>query len=102
MYDLARDLKVAPSVLNDIADSLEQAKYIVKIVDGTTTSYTLACPPEHITIGDILYNLKMTGGFRSKHLNRNDKYKNIIYQNKAITPKDYNTTLFSSVMNKKK
>ena len=102
MYDLARDLRVAPSVLNDIADSLEQAKYIVKIVEGTTTSYTLACPPEHITIGDILYNLKMTGGFRSKHFNRNDKYKNIIYQNKAIPAKDYNTTLLALVENKKK
>ncbi|MEI0593383.1 YhjD/YihY/BrkB family envelope integrity protein [Brachyspira pilosicoli] len=102
MYDLARDLRVAPSVLNDIADSLEKANYIVKIVEGTTTSYTLACPPEHITIGDILYKLKMTGGFRAKHFNRNDKYKNIIYQNKAISAKDYNTTLLALVESKKK
>lgn len=102
MYDLARDLRVAPSVLNDIADSLEEAQYIVKIVNGSTTSYTLACPPEHITIGDILYKLKMTGGFRAKHFNRNDKYKNIIYQNKAISAKDYNTTLLALVKSKKK
>lgn len=102
MYDLARDLRVAPSVLNDIADSLEEAQYIVKIVNGSTTSYTLACPPEHITIGDILYKLKMTGGFRAKHFNRNDKYKNIIYQNKAISAKDYNTTLLALVESKKK
>lgn len=102
MYDLARDLRVAPSVLNDIADSLEKANYIVKIVEGTTTSYTLACPPEHITIGDILYKLRMTGGFRAKHFNRNDKYKNIIYQNKAISAKDYNTTLLALVESKKK
>ena len=77
MYDLARDLRVAPSVLNDIADSLEEAQYIVKIVNGSTTSYTLACPPEH-------------------------KYKNIIYQNKAISAKDYNTTLLALVESKKK
>ena len=102
MYDLARDLRVAPSVLNDIADSLEEAQYIVKIVNGSTTSYTLACPPEHITIGDILYKLRMTGGFRAKHFNRNDKYKNIIYQNKAISAKDYNTTLLALVESKKK
>lgn len=102
MYDLARDLRVAPSVLNDIADSLEEAQYIVKIVNGSTTSYTLACPPKHITIGDILYKLRMTGGFRAKHFNRNDKYKNIIYQNKAISAKDYNTTLLALVESKKK
>ncbi len=102
MYDLARDLRVAPSVLNDIADSLEEAQYIVKIVNGSTTSYTLAYPPKHITIGDILYKLRMTGGFRAKHFNRNDKYKNIIYQNKAISAKDYNTTLLALVESKKK
>lgn len=102
MYDLARDLRVAPSVLNDIADSLEEAQYIVKIVNGSTTSYTLACPPKHITIGDILYKLRITGGFRAKHFNRNDKYKNIIYQNKAISAKDYNTTLLALVESKKK
>ena len=93
MYELAKELRTAPTTITEISDALEKYMYVIKIVNGSNISYTLGCQPESITIGDILYSLRMDGGFRSKNINSNDKYKNIIYQNKAISIKDYNTNL---------
>ena len=93
MYELAKELRTAPTTITEISDALEKSMFVIKIVNGSNISYTLGCQPESITIGDILYSLRMDGGFRSKNINSNDKYKNIIYQNKAISIKDYNTNL---------
>ena len=93
MYELAKELKTAPAIINEISEPLEKSMYVIKIVNGSNISYSLGCQPESITIGDIIHALKMDGGFRNKNLNSNDKYKSIIYQNKAITNKDYNTNL---------
>ena len=97
MYELAKELKTAPTIINEISEPLEKSMYVIKVVNGSNISYSLGCQPESITIGDIIHALKMDGGFRNKNLNSNDKYKNIIYQNKAITTKDYNTNLLNLV-----
>ena len=73
--------------------------YIIKTVDGSKISYILGCPPESITIGNILYSLKMNGGFRHKN-SINDKYKKLIYENKTISNRDYNKDLYHLVVNK--
>ena len=93
MYELAKELRTAPTIITEISEPLEKSMYVIKIVNGSNISYSLGCQPESITIGDIIHALKMDGGFRNKNLNSNDKYKSIIYQNKAITNKDYNTNL---------
>ena len=97
MYELAKELKTAPTIINEISEPLEKSMYVIKVVNGSNISYSLGCQPESITIGDIIHALKMDGGFRNKNLNSNDKYKNIIYQNKAISNKDYNTNLSNLV-----
>ena len=97
MYELAKELKTAPTIINEISEPVEKSMYVIKVVNGSNISYSLVCQPESITIGDIIHALKMDGGFRNKNLNSNDKYKNIIYQNKAITTKDYNTNLLNLV-----
>ena len=97
MYELAKELKTAPTIINEISEPLEKSMYVIKVVNGSNISYSLGCQPESITIGDIIHALKMDGGFRNKNLNSNDKYKNIIYQNKSITTKDYNTNLLNLV-----
>ena len=99
VYELAKELKTPPTIINEISESLEKAMYIIKTVDGSKISYILGCPPESITIGDILYSLKMNGGFRHKN-SINDKYKKLIYENKTISNKDYNKDLYHSVVNK--
>ena len=99
VYELAKELKTPPTIINEISESLEKAMYIIKTVDGSKISYILGCPPESITIGDILYSLKMNGGFRHKN-SINDKYKKLIYENKTISTKDYNKDLYNSVVNK--
>lgn len=93
MYELAKELRTAPNTITEISDILEKSMYVIKIVNGSNISYSLGCQPESITIGDILYSLRMDGGFRNKNTNTNDKYKVIIYQNKAMSIKDYNTNL---------
>ena len=99
VYELAKELKTPPTIINEISESLEKAMYIIKTVDGSKISYILGCPPESITIGDILYSLKMNGGFRHKN-SINDKSKKLIYENKTISTKDYNKDLYNSVVNK--
>ena len=99
VYELAKELKTPPTIINEISESLEKAMYIIKTVDGSKISYILGCPPESITIGDILYSLKMNGGFRHKN-SINDKYKKLIYENKTISNKDYNKDLYHLVVNK--
>ena len=76
--------------------------YVIKVSNGPNISYSLGCPPESITIGDILHSLKMEGGFRNKNMRTEDKYKNLIYKNKEISRKDYNTNLFTLVYYKNK
>ena len=104
VYELAKELKTPPTIINEISESLEKAMYIIKTVDGSKISYILGCPPESITIGDILYSLKMNGGFRHKNSisdkYNDDKYKKLIYQNKTISNKDYNRDLYHLVINK--
>ena len=104
VYELAKELKTPPTIINEISESLEKAMYIIKTVDGSKISYILGCPPESITIGDILYSLKMNGGFRHKNSisdkYNDDKYKKLIYQNKTISNKDYNRDLYHLVVNK--
>ena len=104
VYELAKELKTPPTIINEISESLEKAMYIIKTVDGSKISYILGCPPESITIGDILYSLKMNGGFRHKNSisdkYNDDKYKKLIYQNKTISNKDYNKDLYHLVVNK--
>lgn len=104
VYELAKELKTPPTIINEISESLEKAMYIIKTVDGSKISYILGCPPESITIGDILYSLKMNGGFRHKNSisdkYNDDKYKKLIYQNKTISNKDYNKDLYHLVINK--
>lgn len=99
VYELAKELKTPPTIINEISESLEKAMYIIKTVDGSKISYILGCPPESITIGDILYSLKMNGGFRHKN-SINDKYKKLIYENKTISTRDYNQNLYHLVINK--
>ena len=99
VYELAKELKTPPTIINEISESLEKAMYIIKTVDGSKISYILGCPPESITIGDILYSLKMNGGFRHKN-SINDKYKKLIYENKTISNRDYNQNLYHLVINK--
>ena len=99
VYELAKELKTPPTIINEISESLEKAMYIIKTVDGSKISYILGCPPESITIGDILYSLKMNGGFRHKN-SINDKYKKLIYENKTISNRDYNQNLYHLVVNK--
>ncbi|MEI0476358.1 YhjD/YihY/BrkB family envelope integrity protein [Brachyspira pulli] len=93
MYELARELRTPPTIITEISEALEKSMYVIKIVEGANVSYILACQPESITIGDILHSLKMNGGFRNKNHSSYDKFKTMIYQNKTITNKDYNTTL---------
>ena len=93
MYELAKELRTPPTIITEISEALEKAVYVIKIVDGPNISYSLACQPESITIGDILHTLKMDGGFRNKNINTHYTYKNIIYKNRAISNKDYNTDL---------
>ena len=93
MYELAKELRTPPTIITEISEALEKAVYVIKIVDGSNISYSLACQPESITIGDILHTLKMDGGFRNKNINTHYTYKNIIYKNRAISNKDYNTDL---------
>lgn len=101
VYELAKELKTAPTIINEISESLEKSMYIIKTVEGSKISYILGCPPESITVGDILYSLRMNGGFRHISYNKDeDKYRKLIYQNKAISNKDYNKDLYSLVMNK--
>ena len=104
VYELAKELKTPPTIINEISESLEKAMYIIKTVDGSKISYILGCPPESITIGDILYSLKMNGGFRHKNSisdkYNDDKYKKLIYENKTISNKDYNKDLYHLVVNK--
>ena len=99
VYELAKELKTPPTIINEISESLEKAMYIIKTVDGSKISYILGCPPESITVGDILYSLKMNGGFRHKN-STNDKYKKLIYENKTISNRDYNQNLYHLVVNK--
>ena len=99
VYELAKELKTPPTIINEISESLEKAMYIIKTVDGSKISYILGCPPESITIGDILYSLKMNGGFRHKN-SINDKYKKLIYENKTMSNRDYNKDLYHLVVNK--
>ena len=104
VYELAKELKTPPTIINEISESLEKAMYIIKTVDGSKISYILGCPPESITVGDILYSLKMNGGFRHKNSisdkYNDDKYKKLIYENKTISNKDYNKDLYHLVVNK--
>lgn len=100
IYELAKELKTPPTIINEISESLEKSMYIIKTVDGSKISYILGCPPESITVGDILYSLKMNGGFRNKNLYPDDKYKKLIYENKTISNKDYNKDLYHLVVNK--
>ena len=100
VYELAKELKTPPTIINEISESLEKSKFVVKIAEGSKISYILGCPPESITIGDILYSLKMNGGFRHKNISANDKYKKLIYENKAITNKDYNKDLYHLIVGK--
>lgn len=105
VYELAKELKTPPTIINEISESLEKAMYIIKTVDGSKISYILGCPPESITVGDILYSLKMNGGFRHKNMSisdkyNDDKYKKLIYENKTISTKDYNKDLYRLVVNK--
>ena len=100
IYELAKELKTPPTIINEISESLEKSMYIIKTVDGSKISYILGCPPESITVGDILYSLKMNGGFRNKNLSPDDKYKKLIYENKTISNKDYNKDLYHLVVNK--
>ncbi|WP_142950345.1 YihY/virulence factor BrkB family protein [Brachyspira hampsonii] len=100
MYELGRELRTAPTTITEISEPLEKAMYIIKISNGSNISYSLGCQPETITIGDILYALRMSGGFRNKNANSYDKYKNLIYKNKEIPRKDYNTNLLYLVNSK--
>lgn len=100
VYELAKELKTSPTIINEISESLEKSMFIIKTVEGSKISYILGCPPESITIGDILYSLKMNGGFRHKNISTNDKYKKIIYANKAMANKDYNKDLYHLVVGK--
>ncbi|ASJ22740.1 ribonuclease BN [Brachyspira hampsonii] len=100
MYELGRELRTAPTTITEISEPLEKAMYIIKISNGSNISYSLGCQPETITIGDILYSLKMSGGFRNRSVNSYDKYKSLIYKNKEIPKKDYNTNLLDLVNNK--
>ena len=100
IYELAKELKTPPTIINEISESLEKSMYIIKTVDGSKISYILGCPPESITVGDILYSLKMNGGFRNKNLSPDDIYKKLIYENKTISNKDYNKDLYHLVINK--
>ena len=93
MYELAKELRTPPTIITEISEALEKSMYVIKIVERANISYILACQPESITIGDILHSLKMNGGFRNKNHSSYDKFKTMIYQNKTITNKDYNTTL---------
>ncbi len=102
MYELGRELRTAPAIITEISEPLEKAMYIIKISRGSNTLYSLGCQPETITIGDILYAVRMEGGFRNKTINTNDKYKSLIYRNKEISKKDYNTNLLKLVNNKNK
>lgn len=100
VYELAKELKTSPTIINEISESLEKSMFIIKTVEGSKISYILGCPPESITIGDILYSLKMNGGFRHKNISTNDKYKKLIYENKAMANKDYNKDLYHLVVGK--
>ncbi|WP_300367744.1 YihY/virulence factor BrkB family protein [Brachyspira sp.] len=102
MYELAKELRTAPTVITEISEPLEKAMFVIKISNNSKTSYSLGCQPESITIGDILYALKMEGGFRNKNIKTDDKYKNLIYKNKEISKKDYNTNLLTLVYYKNK
>ncbi|WP_295155535.1 YihY/virulence factor BrkB family protein [uncultured Brachyspira sp.] len=102
MYELAKELRTAPTIITEISIPLEKAMYVIKITNNSNTSYSLGCQPESITIGDILYALKMEGGFRNKNIKTNDKYKNLIYQNREISKRDWNTNLLTLVYYKNK
>ncbi|MEI0516873.1 YihY/virulence factor BrkB family protein [Brachyspira murdochii] len=102
MYELAKELRTAPNTITEISNALEKSMFVIKIVNGSNISYSLGSQPESITIGDILYSLRMDGGFRSKNINSSDKYKSMIYKNKAISIKDYNTNLLHLVYYKNK
>lgn len=102
MYELAKELRTAPTIITEISEPLEKSMYVIKVSNGPNISYSLGCPPESITIGDILHSLKMEGGFRNKNMRTEDKYKNLIYKNKEISRKDYNTNLFTLVYYKNK
>lgn len=102
IHELAKELKTAPVIINEISDPLEKSMYVIKIVNGSNISYSLACQPESITIGDIIYTLKMDGGFRNKNTSSNYIYKNIIFKNKAISSRDYNKNLLSVINSKLK
>ena len=101
MYELAKELRTAPTIITEISEPLEKSMYVIKISNGPNISYSLGCQPESIRIGDILYSIRMEGGFRNKSIKTDDKYKNIIYQNREISKKDYNTNLLDLVNHKK-
>ncbi|MEI0702255.1 YihY/virulence factor BrkB family protein [Brachyspira intermedia] len=101
MYELAKELRTAPTIITEISEPLEKSMYVIKISNGPNISYSLGCQPESIRIGDILYCVRMEGGFRNKSIKTDDKYKNIIYQNREISKKDYNTNLLDLVKYKK-
>ncbi|MEI0797904.1 YhjD/YihY/BrkB family envelope integrity protein [Brachyspira intermedia] len=101
MYELAKELRTAPTIITEISEPLEKSMYVIKISNGANISYSLGCQPESIRIGDILYCVRMEGGFRNKSIKTDDKYKNIIYQNREISKKDYNTNLLDLVNYKK-
>ncbi|WP_173425802.1 YhjD/YihY/BrkB family envelope integrity protein [Brachyspira hyodysenteriae] len=95
MYELAKELRTAPTIITEISEPLEKSMYVIKISNGPNISYSLGCPPESITIGDVLYSLRMEGGFRNKTIKTDDKYKNLLYKNKEISRKDYNTNFLN-------
>ena len=100
MYELAKELTTAPTIITEISEPLEKSMYVIKISNGPNISYSLGCPPESISIGDILYALRMEGGFRNKSIKSDDKYKNLLYKNKEISRKDYNTN-FLDILHQK-
>ncbi|MEI0508113.1 YhjD/YihY/BrkB family envelope integrity protein [Brachyspira intermedia] len=100
MYELAKELRTAPTIITEISEPLEKSMYVIKISNGPNISYSLGCPPESISIGDILYALRMEGGFRNKNIKSDDKYKNLLYKNKEISRKDYNTN-FLDILHQK-
>ncbi|MEI0486605.1 YhjD/YihY/BrkB family envelope integrity protein [Brachyspira intermedia] len=100
MYELAKELRTAPTIITEISEPLEKSMYVIKISNGPNISYSLGCPPESISIGDILYALRMEGGFRNKSIKSDDKYKNLLYKNKEISRKDYNTN-FLDILHQK-
>ncbi|WP_300742642.1 YhjD/YihY/BrkB family envelope integrity protein [uncultured Brachyspira sp.] len=100
MYELAKELRTAPTIITEISEPLEKSMYVIKISNGPNISYSLGCPPESISIGDILYALRMEGGFRNKSIKSDEKYKNLLYKNKEISRKDYNTN-FLDILHQK-